>query len=366
MNASSPITARLFAMKDEAYADFSAKLIPNIPRETILGVRLPALRVLARGITGSDEAAFLSDLPHFYHEENMLHAILVSREKALPALIEKLDAFLPFVTNWAVCDTIRPAVFSRRFDEALPHFRRWIASGEPYTVRLGVGMLMAYGLGANFRPECNALAAGAETGDHYVNMMRAWYFATALAKQWDDTVPWLDGRLDARTNNMTVRKAIESYRVTAEHKELLRKKTVPGVPGCVSVAAAVIRCGGKVLICRRPEGKARALSWEFPGGKLERGESAEEALVRECGEELAVNVRPVRSLVELPYDYPDVSIRLIAIEAEIESGELTAKEHSQLRFVLPSELSSFALSPADRQIAGSIVLLSQKRPETAE
>ena len=360
------ITDRLFALRDEAYGDFTAKLIPNIPRETVIGVRRPAIRVLARELRGSDEAkAFLEELPHRYHEENILHAMIVDREKDFPSLIEKLDAFLPFITNWAVCDTPRPALFARRFDDALPHIRRWLADERPYTVRFGIGMLMAYGLNDNFRPELNALAAEAGSGDHYVNMMRAWYFATALAKQWDATLPWLDGRLDPLTHNLTIRKALESCRVSPEHKELLRSKTVSGVPGRISVAAAVIRSGEKVLICRRPAGKSRALSWEFPGGKLERGESAEEALVRECEEELAVSVRPIRRLAELPYDYPDILIRLIAIEAEIAGGELTAREHSELRFVSPEELSFADLSPADRQIANSIVLLGRLRAETA-
>ena len=363
---------RMFALKDERYAAFSAALIPTVPRESVIGVRLPQLRALAAELARSarqsgDEKpgteAFLASLPHEYHEENLLHAFLIEREKDLDALIARLDAFLPFVDNWAVCDCMRPKLFARRFEDALPHFRRWLQSGHPYTVRYGVGMLMCHGLGERFRPEFHALVGSLRSGDYYVNMMRAWYFATALALNYEQTLPWLDGRLDTWTHNAAIRKAIESRRLSDDQKAYLRTMAIKQKPGkgsekqprrVLDVAAGVVFSGGKVLICRRPHGKARGGQWEFPGGKLEPGETAEQALVRELREELAFTVRPVRRLTTVTYEYPDVTVRLCAITAE-SSETPTALEHTEIRFSEPSELFSFDLCPADRLIAEELV-----------
>ncbi len=353
------IREKLFALRDEKYASFTAKLIPNVPAESVLGVRLPALRKLAKELAPLPETEnFLSALPHLYHEENTLHALIVERDKDLPDLIEKIDAFLPFVSNWATCDSLHPVLFKKRFPEALPHIRRWLASEDVYAVRFAVGMLMTNGLHEHFRPEFNELVAGIRSGEYYINMMRAWYFATALAFRWEETLPYLrEKRLDPWTHGKTIQKAIESYRVSDAHKQILRSlrlspaaKTSARGGKALDVAAAVVRREGKVLICRRPEGKARAGQWEFPGGKLEPGETAEEALVRECREELGFTVRPEEKLAEIVHRYPDVTVRLIVFLCSAE-GEPAALEHSALRFVGPGELSAFELCPADRKAA---------------
>ena len=352
------VRERLFALQDEAYGDFTAKLLPNIQRERVIGVRFPAMRALAKEFSRrGDISGFLSDLPHHYLEENSFHALLLGREKDLSALIAELDRFLPFVDNWATCDTLRPAAIARRFPEALPDIRRWIASGDTYTVRFGIGMLMANGLHEHFQPEFNRLVADIRSEEYYINMMRAWYFATALAFRPDETMPFItEGKLDAWTHNKAIQKAIESCRVTPELKERLRalrrkqeKNGSKREP--LRVVAAVLRREGRVLICRRPDNKARGGQWEFPGGKIEPGETPEEALVRECREELGFTLRPLRPFTEVLHEYPDITVLLLVYGCEIAEGEPTALEHSEIRFVSPDELGSFDLCPADRTIA---------------
>ena len=214
---------RLAALAEPTYADFQAKLIPTVPRETVLGVRLPALRRLAKEVGGDEARAFLSELPHKTLEENLLHAILVGRERDFAAVIAELDAFLPYADNWAVTDILRPKVFSKRPAEALPHIERWLASPLPYVRRAAVGFLMAYYLDENFTPEVLALPAKIPQAEYYVGMEVAWFFATALAKRWDETLPYLtEHRLPAWTHNKTIQKATESYRVTPERKEYLK------------------------------------------------------------------------------------------------------------------------------------------------
>ena len=214
---------RLAALSEPAYADFQAKLIPTVPREKILGVRLPLLRGLAKEIKGDEARAFLSDLPHKTLEENLLHAILVGRERDFAAVIAELDAFLPFADNWAVTDILRPAIFSKRPAEALPHIERWLASPLPFVRRAAVGFLMAYYLDENFTPAILTLPAKIPQEEYYVGMEVAWFYATALAKRWDETLPYLtERRLPAWTHNKTIQKATESYRVPQERKEYLR------------------------------------------------------------------------------------------------------------------------------------------------
>ena len=350
-NIEDRIRERLALLADLDYADFSAKLIPSVPRESILGVRMPALRAAAKELRsepGVEE--FLHALPHTCLEENTLHALLIAEEKDFDHLIERLDAFLPYIDNWATCDCLHPKLFSHRFEDALPHIRRWAASKEAYTVRFAVGMLMTYGLGERFRPELGDIVAGIVSDEYYVNMMRAWYFATAIAKNPEEALPYLDGRLDEWTHNKTLQKACESSRIMPEHKEYFRglRRGGRGKPGPVQVAAGVIWRGGKVLICRRPEGKARAGLWEFPGGKLEPGENAEQALVREIREELGCTVKPLSRLCAGEYNYEDITVHIITIEAEIVEGEPVPLEHSEQRFVSPEELGSFAFCAADR------------------
>ena len=211
---------RLAALSDPAYADFQAKLIPTVPRETVLGVRLPLLRGLAKEIKGDEARAFLSALPHGTLEENLLHAILVGRERDFAAVIAELDAFLPYADNWAVTDILRPAIFSKRPAEALAHIERWLRSPLPYVRRAAVGFLMAYYLDGNFAPAILTLPAKIPQAEYYVGMEVAWFYATALAKRWDETLPYLtEHRLPAWTHNKTIQKATESYRVTPERKE---------------------------------------------------------------------------------------------------------------------------------------------------
>jgi len=217
------IFARLSALAEPGYADFQAKLIPTVPREKILGVRLPALRALAKEIGRDEAAAFLAALPHGTLEEDLLHAILLGRERDFAAALAGVDRFLPFADNWATTDILRPKVFARCPDEALPRIKRWLASPLPYVRRAAVGFLMAYYLDENFDPAILALPAKVPQEEYYVGMMVAWFYATALAKRWDETLPYLEQRrLPTWTHVKTIQKAIESYRIPPERKEYLK------------------------------------------------------------------------------------------------------------------------------------------------
>lgn len=214
----------LFALRDEKNAAFVAKLIPNIPPETILGVRTPALRKLARELWKSgDPAPFMAALPHAYFEENGLHAFFLEQIKDFDECLAGVERFLPWVDNWATCDSMSPPVFRKHREELLPPVRRWLASGQTYTIRYGIKLLMDHFLDGDFQPEYLHTVSVIESEEYYVNMMRAWYFATALAKQWESTLPYLqEERLDAWTHNKTIQKAVESYRISPEQKQLLR------------------------------------------------------------------------------------------------------------------------------------------------
>ena len=218
------IQKRLFALQDVAYADFQARLTPTIPRERFIGVRVPALRKLAKELRGTDAAAaFLSALPHEYYDENMLHSLLLAEGKDFAASIAQVEAFLPYVDNWAVCDILSPKVFKKHKAELLPHLRLWAASEQPYTCRFALEMLMSHYLDDDFFPEVLAIPASVVSEEYYVNMMIAWFFATALAKQWDAAIPYLtNGSLGIWVHNKSIQKAIESYRITDEQKKYLR------------------------------------------------------------------------------------------------------------------------------------------------
>ena len=217
------VSDRLASLAEPGYAEFQAKLIPSVPREKILGVRLPALRALAKEIKDDERAAFLAALPHGTLEEDLLHAILVGRERDFAAAVAEVDRFLPFADNWATTDILRPKVFARHADETLPYIRRWLASPLPYVRRAAVGFLMAYYLDENFDPGVLALPAKIPQDEYYVGMTVAWFYATALAKRWDETIPYLrDRRLPVWTHNKAIQKAIESYRITPEQKAYLR------------------------------------------------------------------------------------------------------------------------------------------------
>ena len=218
------VTERLLAMRDPDYAAFTAKLVPTIPPERVLGVRFPQLRALARELYGTPEAEdFLLRLPHGLQEENHLHALLLERVRDFGQCLAEVERFLPYVDNWAVCDTLRPKAFARHRAELLPHVFRWLDSGELYTVRFALGMLMANYLDEAFEPRFLERAAALRSDEYYLNMMTAWYFATALAKQYDAALPFLEqGRLDTWTHNKTIQKARESFRVSDEHKAYLK------------------------------------------------------------------------------------------------------------------------------------------------
>lgn len=218
------ILEELFALRDEGYAAFQSKLTPTIPSDCFIGVRVPELRTLAKKLKGFPEtAAFLSALPHTYYDENMLHSLLLSQEKEYAAAVAGVDAFLPYVDNWAVCDVLSPKAFRTHKTELLPKICEWSSSPLSYTCRFGIEMLMSHYLDGDFAPEYLEIPAAVRSEEYYVRMMVAWFFATALAKQWAATVPYSEqNRLDVWTHNKTIQKACESYRITDEQKRYLR------------------------------------------------------------------------------------------------------------------------------------------------
>ena len=208
--------------QDETYRQMQIRLLPNLDPDSIIGVRTPMLRSIAKQL--EDGSAFLENLPHRYFEENQIHSFLLEQEKYFDVAVSEIERFLPFVDNWATCDQLRPRCFQRNRQKLLPYIQKWISSDEPYTVRFGVGMLMVHFLDEDFEESLLELPAGVQSNEYYVQMMIAWYYATALAKQYETTLPYISGyRLDKWTHNKTIQKAVESYRVSPEHKrELLR------------------------------------------------------------------------------------------------------------------------------------------------
>lgn len=219
------ISEELFALQDTEYQVFQSKLMPTIPPETVIGVRTPLLRKLAKELAGTPQAEhFLQSLPHRYYEENNLHAFLIEKIRDYDTALAETERFLPYINNWATCDCFCPKVFAKHKEELLIPLRRWLGSDQTYTVRYAMGMLMRYYLDEDFQPEYLAWVAGVHSEEYYLNMMRAWYFATALAKQPDAALPWLtDRRLDVWTHNKTIQKAAESYRIPPEMKQQLRE-----------------------------------------------------------------------------------------------------------------------------------------------
>ncbi len=218
------IAAQLFALQDKTYAGFQSKLIPTIPCETIIGVRTPELRKMAKQVSKTPAVQeFIQTLPHRYFDENQLHAFILSEEKNFDACIAELERFLPYVDNWATCDQLSPKCFKKHTQELIPYIRRWMASRRTYTIRFGMGMLMRYYLDEAFKPEYLEWVAAIQSKEYYIRMMQAWFFATALAKQWDAAFPYIGlHRLHPCTRNKAIQKAIESYRITDEQKRILR------------------------------------------------------------------------------------------------------------------------------------------------
>lgn len=215
---------RLSACRDEEYRDFQSKLVPNIPKETVLGVRTPDMRKIAKEIKGTEDAeAFLSQLPHEYYEENLVHFFLIAEIRDFDECVKAVETFLPYVDCWPVCDQSSPKVFARNHERLLPFIKKWIGSEHVYTARFGIRMLMNEFLGEDFRPEYLEWVAAVKGEDYYVKMMVAWYFATALAKRYDESVVYVEERrLEPWTHKKAIQKAIESYRVSDEHKEYLK------------------------------------------------------------------------------------------------------------------------------------------------
>lgn len=215
----------LFGMRDAAYAAFIAKLTPGFPLGHFIGVRVPLLRTIARSFAKEEAASqrFLSHLPHSYYEEDMLHGMLISLVKDYDRCLDLTDRFLPYVDNWAVCDTLSPKVFAKHKAQLLENILRWSSSSHTYTCRFGLRMLMTHFLDDSFSADFLEIPAAIRSEEYYVKMMVAWFFATALAKQWEATLPYLENRqLDPWTHRKTIQKAIESYRIPPERKDYLR------------------------------------------------------------------------------------------------------------------------------------------------
>ncbi len=218
------IRDELFRLQDEKYRDFQGKLMPTVAADTVIGVRTPALRKFAKELVKrSDIQVFLNDLPHRYFDENQLHAFVISEIKDYEECVAEVNRFLPFVNNWATCDQMSPKVFKKHRKELIEQIKLWLRSDEVYTIRFGIGMLMQHYLDEDFDPEYPQMVAGIRSDEYYVRMVIAWYFATALAKQYDVILPFIEERrLDAWTHNKAIQKSIESFRITVGQKEYLK------------------------------------------------------------------------------------------------------------------------------------------------
>ena len=219
------IQKELFSLQDKEYMKFLSKLTPNVSEDTIIGVRIPEIRKLAKKLVKNNEYEdFLKELPHKYYDENLLHGAIISESKDFEKCIKLLDNSLPFVDNWAVCDTISPKIFKKYKKELIEKIKEWSQSDKTYTCRFGVEMLMTHFLDEDFKKEYLEMVADIHSEEYYVKMVVAWFFATALAKQWDYAVIYLeDNRLDVWVHNKTIQKARESLRISLEKKEHLKK-----------------------------------------------------------------------------------------------------------------------------------------------
>ena len=218
------IQKHLFELQDMAYRDFHSRLMPDIDKETVIGIRVPVLRKYAKSIAGTElSEKFIKELPHRYYEENNLHMMLITGIKDYEKCLSEIERFLPYIDNWATCDFPAPKCFEDHKEELLPVIKRWIASSETYTIRYGIGMLMRLYLDEDFDPEYVRLVVGVKSDEYYVNMMIAWYMATALAKQWDAVIPYIEEhRMSDWVHRKTIQKAVESYRITDEQKRYLK------------------------------------------------------------------------------------------------------------------------------------------------
>lgn len=219
------VRRQLFALQDLEYKAFHSRLMPTVDPDLIIGVRTPALRKLSRELWKAYEVnSFLEDLPHKYYEENNLHGFFIEQFKDYDACIGALNTFLPHVDNWATCDLIAPKVLERNKPKLPEQISVWLKAEDTYTVRFAIGMLMRHFLDEDFRPAYPELVAAVSSEEYYIRMMQAWYFATALAKQYDAILPYIENRvLEPWTHNKAIQKAVESYRITAEQKAYLKQ-----------------------------------------------------------------------------------------------------------------------------------------------
>lgn len=228
MSVCDEIRTDLISVADEKYREFNGSLIPTVDREKVIGVRVPALKNLAKKYRNHPKIGeFLSDLPHFYHEENCLHGYIIAEIKDYEQVEAAVEKFLPYVDNWATCDTLSPKAFAKNLAKTRENALRRIKSERTYTVRFGINTVMRFFLGDNFDGELVESIADVKSDEYYVNMMIAWFFATALAKNYDEVLPYLtDRKLGVWVHNKTIRKAIESRRISDERKEFLRSLTI--------------------------------------------------------------------------------------------------------------------------------------------
>ncbi len=218
------IEKKLFSMRDEKYRDFQAKLMPGVDFERIIGVRTPLIREYAKSLSREEDIEkFLNDLPHKYYDENNLHGFIISRCKDYEKTVKYVDAILPYVDNWATCDLLSPTVFKKHRPELKNEIDRWLSSDKTYTIRFGIEMVMSHYLDEDFDAGYLEIISKIRSDEYYVNMMKAWYFATALTKQWESTLPYIENNaLDIWSHNKTISKARESYRITDSRKAYLK------------------------------------------------------------------------------------------------------------------------------------------------
>ena len=218
------IRVELFKMQDMDYRDFNSKLIPTVDKESMIGIRTPDLRKYAKQLgKSSDVIEFLQTLPHKYFDENQLHAFIISEIKDFKNCIDEINRFLPYIDNWATCDQLSPKVFKKYHNELFEYIKDWLKSDKVYTLRFGIGMLMEHFLDEDFDILYPEIVSKIRSGEYYINMMIAWYFATALAKQYESVIPFIENNsLDIWTHNKAIQKSIESYRITDEQKAYLR------------------------------------------------------------------------------------------------------------------------------------------------
>lgn len=224
MSIKKDIEDRLFALQDKEYKEFHSRLMPTVNPDTIIGVRTPALRKLAKELAKQPKyMEYIHMLPHSYYDENNLHGFLIETIKDYGECVAAVNEFLPYVDNWATCDLMSPKVFKKHRTELLEQIKIWIASDQTYTIRYGIEMLMTHYLDEDFKKEYLEWVAQIRSEEYYVNMMIAWYFATALAKQPKDTLPYIEqNRLEVWTHNKAIQKSVESYRISAEQKAYLK------------------------------------------------------------------------------------------------------------------------------------------------